>query len=128
MSSIPKISIGIPAYNSAATIGVCIASLLGQSFGDFELIVSDNASTDSTRDIVERLAQQDRRIRYVLQPENIGANQNYSYVARVARGEYFKWASSSDWCAPGFLEKCLTSLDQNRDAVPGRAENKAIRR
>ncbi len=78
MSSIPKISIGMPAYNSAATIGVSIKSLLEQSFGDFELIVSDNASTDSTREIVEGLAQLDRRIRYVCQPENVGANRNYS--------------------------------------------------
>jgi glycosyltransferase involved in cell wall biosynthesis len=117
MSSIPKISIGMPAYNSAATIGASIKSLLEQSFGDFELIVSDNGSTDSTRDIVEGLAQLDRRIRYVCQPENIGANLNYSSVARAARGEYFKWASSSDWCAPTFLAKCLISLEQNDDAV-----------
>ncbi len=116
MSSTPRISIGIPAYNSATTISASIESLLGQTFGDFELIVSDNASTDSTRAVVERLAQQDRRIRYVRQPENIGANRNYSYVAQVARGEYFKWASSSDLCAPDFLEKCLKSLEQNADA------------
>ena len=117
MSSIPKITIGMPAYNSEATIRASIESLLGQSFGDFELIVSDNASTDSTRDIVESLAQQDCRIRYLCQPENIGANLNYSSVARAARGEYFKWASSSDWCAPTFLVKCLISLEQNADAV-----------
>lgn len=117
MSSTPKISIGIPAYNSATTIAASIESLLAQTFGDFELIVSDNASIDSTREIVESLAQSDRRIRYVCQPENIGANRNYSYVARAARGEYFKWASSSDWCAPTFLAKCLNSLQQNNDAV-----------
>jgi glycosyltransferase involved in cell wall biosynthesis len=117
MSVIPKISIGMPAYNSGATIRASIESLLGQSFGDFELIVSDNASTDATRDIVESLAQQDCRIRYVCHPENIGANLNYSSVARAARGEYFKWASSSDWCARTFLARCLISLEQNDDAV-----------
>jgi glycosyltransferase involved in cell wall biosynthesis len=117
MSSIPKISIGMPTYNSAVTIGASIKSLLVQSFEDFELIVSDNASSDSTRDVVESLASQDRRIRYVCQPENIGANRNYSAVARMARGEYFKWASSSDWCAPTFLAKCLIALEHNEDAV-----------
>lgn len=117
MSSVPKISIGMPAYNSAATICSTIESLLGQSFGDFELIVSDNASTDSTRDIVERLAQQDSRIRYVRQTENIGANRNYTHVARIARGEYYKWTSSSDWYSPSFLEKCLIPLEQRDDAV-----------
>ncbi len=117
MSLTPKISIGMPTYNSAATIGASIESLLGQSFEDFELIISDNASTDSTRDIVEGLAQQDRRIQYMRQPENVGANRNYSSVARAARGEFFKWASSSDWFAPTFLSKCLISLEQNDDAV-----------
>lgn len=117
MSPNPKISIGMPAYNSAATIGASIESLLGQTFGDFELVISDNASIDSTGAIVERFARQDHRIRYVRQPENIGANRNYSHVAQVARGEYFKWASSSDWWAPDFLEKCLKSLEQNPDAV-----------
>jgi len=117
MSTSPRISIGIPAYNSALTISASIESLLAQTFGDFELIVSDNASTDSTQTIVEKLAQQDRRIRYVRQAENIGANRNYSYVAQVARGEYFKWASSSDLCAPEFLEKCLQVLEQHPDAV-----------
>ncbi len=117
MSSTPKISIGMPAYNSAATIRDAIESLLGQSFGDFELIVSDNSSTDCTLAIVRSLAEHDRRIRYVCQAENIGANRNYSSVARVARGKFFKWASSSDACAPTFLEKCLISLEQNEDAV-----------
>jgi len=107
----------MPAYNSAATIGACIDSLLAQTFGDFELIISDNASTDSTRDIVESFLRQDHRIRYSRQPENIGANRNYSYVAQAARGAYFKWMSSSDWCAPSFLEKCLIALEQHNDAV-----------
>jgi glycosyltransferase involved in cell wall biosynthesis len=117
MSSTPRISIGVPAYNSAATIGTAIESLLGQTYRDFEIIVSDNASTDATREIVERFAHQDHRIRYVYQAENIGANLNYSFVAKAARGEYFKWASSSDWYAPRFLESCLQALEQNKDAV-----------
>lgn len=117
MRSTPKVSIGMPTYNSAATVGASIESLRGQSFEDFELIVSDNASTDSTRDIVEGLARQDRRIRCICQPENVGANRNYSFVARAARGDFFKWASSNDWYAPTFLAKCLSSLEQNDDAV-----------
>lgn len=113
----PKISIGMPAYNSSATIGSAIESLLGQSFSDFELIVSDNASTDSTRGLVEDYASRDRRIRYVRQPVNVGVNPNYSHVARCARGEFFKWSSSSDWCAPRFLERCLQELQLHDDTV-----------
>ena len=117
MSSIPKISIGMATYNAEETIGASIESLLGQTFADFELIVSDNASTDLTREVVENLAQQDRSIRYVRQPENAGANPNYTYVAQIARGAFFKWATSSDWCAPTFLERCLDELLTHDDTV-----------
>jgi len=117
VSTEPKISIGMPAYNSAKTIGASIESLLGQSLGDFELIVSDNASTDATCDVVEGYRQRDARIRYERQPSNIGANPNYSHVARLARGEFFKWSSSSDWCAPSFLERCLIELVAHDDTV-----------
>ena len=117
MSTVPKISIGMPARNSAETIGAAIESMLGQSLGDFELIVSDNASTDATRDVVEAYRKQDARIRYERQALNIGANPNYSYVARLAHGEFFKWSSSSDWCAPSFLERCLAELVAHDDTV-----------
>lgn len=107
----------MPAYNAGATIGPAIESLLAQSYGDFELIVSDNASTDATRDVVEDLARRDGRLRYERQPVNIGANLNYSHVFKRSRGEFFKWASASDWCAPTFLERCLQALHLRADAV-----------
>ena len=117
MNKPPLISIGIPAYNSAATIGSAIEGLLAQSCGDFELIVSDNASTDATRDVVENYVRRDARIRYERQPVNIGANGNYSHVVRRARGEFFKWCSSSDWCAPTFLQRCVEELAAHGDTV-----------
>lgn len=117
MSKPPRISVGIPAYNSAAHIGLTIEGLLSQSFGDFELIVSDNASTDATRDVVEQYMRKDARIRYERHPVNIGANPNYSHLVHCARGEFFKWSSSSDWCAPTFLECCLNELAAHSDSV-----------
>ena len=117
MNKPPLISVGVPAYNSAATLGSTIEGLLAQSFGDFELIVSDNASTDGTRDVVEEYKLRDSRIRYERHPVNIGANANYSHVVRCARGQFFKWSSSSDWCAPTFLARCLDELLLHGDAV-----------
>lgn len=117
MTKLPLISVGMPAYNAAAYIGSALEGLLAQSFGDFELIVSDNASTDATRDVVEDYMLHDARIRYERQPINIGANPNYSLVARRARGEFFKWSSSSDWCEPTFLERCKDDLLAHDDAV-----------
>lgn len=117
MSRSPLISVGMPAYNAEAYIGVALESMLAQTCGDFELIVSDNASTDGTREIVESYVKQDRRIRCERQSANIGANLNYSRVAQLAVGEFFKWISSSDWCAPTFLERCCDDLRDHPDAV-----------
>ncbi len=117
LNATPRITIGMPVFNGAATIAVAIEALLAQTFGDFELIVSDNASTDATSDIVATLAAEDGRIRYLRHATNIGANNNYSHLAVVARGEFLKWASASDWCAPTFLERCLALLMRDADAV-----------
>jgi len=117
MAKQPRVSIGIPAYNAEATIGYTLEALLAQTYGDHEIIVSDNASTDATREIVEEYRKRDTRIKVVQHPVNIGANPNYSHVVRCASGNYFKWSSSSDWCAPTFLERCVTVLENNEDTV-----------
>src|SRR6185503_10715524 len=117
MANPPLISVGMPVYNSAAYVRLTLDGLLAQTFGDFELIVSDNASTDATRDVIEDYMSRDSRIRYERQPVNIGANPNSSQVMRLARGEFFKWSSSSDWCAPTFLERCLDGLRAHDDTV-----------
>jgi hypothetical protein len=116
MSS-PYISIGMPAFNSERTIAFALDGLLAQSFSDFELIVSDNASTDSTLAIVEDYARRDSRVVLLRQKENIGVGRNYSAVFRATRAKYFKWSSSSDWCAPGLLARCVAYLDAHPDTV-----------
>jgi glycosyltransferase involved in cell wall biosynthesis len=113
----PHVSIGMPAYNAERTIRASIEALLAQTFGDFELIVSDNASTDGTWAVIEDCARRDPRIVAVRQDRNIGANANYSAVFRLARGRYFKWASSNDWCSPRFLEACVSHLEAHADVV-----------
>lgn len=117
MTTSPVISIGMPAFNAEATIGMAIEGILKQTCGDFELIISDNASTDATQDLVEGYRARDPRIRYERQATNIGANPNYAEVLKHARGEFFKWSSSNDWCAPTFLERCLQTLRSHQDTV-----------
>lgn len=117
MSKAPLISIGVPAFNAEAHLAHTLESLLGQTFTDFELIISDNASTDGTRDIVEAYKAKDARIRYERQATNVGANPNYAHLVHVARGALFKWCSASDWCAPTFIERCIEVLGQSPDAV-----------
>jgi glycosyltransferase involved in cell wall biosynthesis len=113
----PLVSLGIPAYNAERFLARAIDSLLEQTLSDFELIISDNASTDGTRAICERYAREDGRIRYVRQPHNIGAARNWNVVARAARGAFFKWASANDYCAPIMLEKCVAVLQADPGVV-----------
>ncbi|WNC86000.1 glycosyltransferase family 2 protein [Thermosynechococcus sp. QKsg1] len=89
-----NLSIGMPVYNGAKFIREALDSLLAQTFTDFELIISDNASTDETEAICREYAAKDKRIRYVRQAQNLGAAANFKYVLDEARGEYFMWAAA----------------------------------
>lgn len=92
----PMVSVGMPVYNGERFIREAMESLLAQSFADFELIISDNASLDATESICRSYAAQDSRIRYVRQKDNIGALPNFQFVLNEARGEYFMWAACDD--------------------------------
>lgn len=111
--SMPNVTIGLPVYNGAAFIAIAIDSLLAQTYGDFELIISDNASEDATGEICERYARSDPRIRYVRQPENRGAYSNFGAVRAHARTDYFMWAAADDYWAPTFLERCVGVFDRD---------------
>jgi len=115
--STPLVSIGLPVYNGEAFLRETLASLLGQTLGDFELIISDNSSTDRTAEICREAMQKDPRVRYVRQPRNLGAPENWNFVVREARGEFFKWSSDSDISAPLFLESCVRWLKENPEFV-----------
>lgn len=106
-------SIGLPTFNRASRIERTLDSLLAQSYKNFELIISDNASTDATQQICEEYAKNDKRIRYIRQRENIGVIKNIEFVFRQARGEYFMWTSDDDWCDPNFIMALKTALDKN---------------
>lgn len=121
----PVVSIGVPVYNSEHFIGKALDSLIAQTFTDFEIVISDNASTDRTGEICQEYAARDSRVRYIRQPENIGLPRNWNAVVHAARGEFFKWASANDVCAPNMLEKCVAVLRADPDIVLcyGKTEN-----
>jgi glycosyltransferase involved in cell wall biosynthesis len=114
---IPVVSIGMPVYNGERFIKEAIKSILDQTFEDFELIISDNASTDRTQKICQYYVKKDSRIRYYRSRINHGAAWNYNHVYKLSRGKYFKWAAHDDVCASKFIEKCVNGLDQNKSAV-----------
>ncbi len=107
----------MPAYNGARWIAAALESLLNQTFCDFELIISDNASTDNTQEICRRYCDLDGRIRYVRQLENIGVFSNYDLVFHEIESVYFKWASANDLCMPNFLETCIGALEERENAT-----------
>lgn len=113
----PKVSVGLPVYNGAEYLAGAIESILGQTFEDLELFISDNASTDATRDICLAFAAKDDRVKYVRQDHNIGAGPNHNFCARRATTEYFRWASHDDLMEPEYLEKCVAVLDADPHAV-----------
>jgi glycosyltransferase involved in cell wall biosynthesis len=112
MNITPRLSVGLPVYNGENCLAESLEALLGQTYEDFELIISDNASTDDTAGICHRYQKQDSRIRYVRQPRNIGCAPNHNYIVQQARGELFKWASHDDLYARDLLKRCVDALDE----------------
>lgn len=111
----PRVTVGMPVYNGAKSLGPSIESILAQTFQDLELVISDNASTDGSFEMAQGYARRDARVRVFRNPVNIGVTNNYSILVGYARGEYFKWASSNDLCDPTLIEKCVGVLDTRAD-------------
>lgn len=107
----------MPVYQAEKYIRRSLDSLLGQSYENFELIISDNASTDETSNICQEYADIDDRIKYVRQPINRGAADNFEFVLSAARGEYFMWAAHDDTWSPDFIQINLNFLESNDDYV-----------
>lgn len=113
----PIVSIGIPVYNGENYLAEAIGSVLDQTITDLEVIVQDNASTDSTADICRRFQAQDSRVRYFRNPRNLGAAPNYNLAYSMARGRYFKWLAHDDRILPRYLEATVGALEARPDAV-----------
>lgn len=113
----PRITIGLPVYNGENFITQALDSILGQTYREFELIISDNASTDRTQELCRSYAERDPRIRYFRNGENLGAARNFNQVFELSSSEYFKWAAHDDALAPDYLEKCVEVLDRDRSIV-----------
>jgi glycosyltransferase involved in cell wall biosynthesis len=98
-------------FNGERFVAEAIDSLLAQEGVDFELVISDNGSTDGTEEICRAAAGRDARVRYIRHDVNRGAAWNYNHLVDVARGRYFKWCAHDDLYASGFLARCVEVLD-----------------
>lgn len=113
----PAVTIGMPVYNAGRHLREALDSLLAQTFGDFEVVISDNASTDDTAAIVQEYAARDARFRLVRQEANRGAAANFNIVFELARGRYFKWFAHDDRLEPTYLARCVDVLDREAPRV-----------
>jgi glycosyltransferase involved in cell wall biosynthesis len=115
--ALPRVSIGLPVYNGQNFLVEALDSLLAQTFTDFELIISDNASTDRTQEICRAYTARDPRIQYIRQPVNMGGAPNQNFLLTQARAPLFKWAAHDDLYGPDLLERCVEILDREPHVV-----------
>ncbi len=126
MNSAPLLSVGLFVYNGERFLEETLRSILNQTFTDFELIISDNASTDRTDEIAKAYAKGDGRIRYYRSEKNMGAGWNSRRVYELATGKYFKQAAADDLLEPDFLRRCVEILESDPGCVVAYPRTKLI--
>jgi len=114
-SGVPLVNIGIPVYNGQEKVEKALYSLLNQTYRNIQVLISDNASTDNTRDICERICAEDERVSYLRHPVNLGLTANFNAVLDRAQGDYFMWLGHDDWLSENYIEACQEALDENPD-------------
>ncbi len=112
-----KISIGLPIYNAEKVLHRVLDSILNQTHVDFELIISDNASTDNTSSICNEYTKKDNRIKYFRQQKNKGIHYNFNFVLQNAKYDYFAWIGADDYWEKENLKENLNILVKNQNIV-----------
>jgi len=113
ISEKPLLSVGLPVYNGESYLEKSISSILQQSFEDFELIISDNASTDNTPEICITYQKLDKRIKYHHSHENKGAAWNFRRVFQLSQGRFFVWATDDDYFDKNYFYRCIEILQKD---------------
>jgi glycosyltransferase involved in cell wall biosynthesis len=113
----PIITIGLPTYNGEKTVKRTIDSVLAQTITNFELIISDDGSTDSTVKICREYEEKDSRIKLIQKNKTTGWIWNFIYLAKKANTKYFVWIANDDYWEPQFIEKNIKILETNPEIV-----------
>jgi glycosyltransferase involved in cell wall biosynthesis len=113
----PRLTVGMPVYNGAATLEAAIRSVLDQTLTDLEVVISDNQSNDATPEICRRLAAEDPRIRYTRQPAALSPTDNFRFVRDAAQAPFFMWAAHDDTRDPDTAERLVAALEAQPGAV-----------
>ena len=111
----PDVFIGLTIYNGERFLDEAINSLLSQTYGNFTLFISDDASTDGSRLVCEKYAGRDPRVKYYRQPKNMGMFPNFNFVLDKAHGDYFMWAAQDDIREKDYIKTCVSNLEKNKN-------------
>lgn len=122
----PRVSLGLPVYNGEKFIAESIGSILAQDYDDFELIITDNHSSDATADICRDFVGRDSRIKYFKNDRNLGAGPNFNRAFELASGVYFKWCASDDRLSPNYIGACVRALEDRPDAALAYGKTQSI--
>ena len=114
---LPRVVIGIPTFNRATSLARAIESALAQDYPDLAVLISDNASTDATREVCAAFVAADPRVAVTRQQSNVGATKNFRSVFESASGELFMWLADDDWLDAGYVRRCVECLVQEPDVV-----------
>jgi glycosyltransferase involved in cell wall biosynthesis len=117
LEAAPTVSMCLPVFNGENYVAEAIESMLAQTYTDFELVITDNASTDRTEEICRKFADADGRIRYHRNERNVGGARNQAIAADLSRGKYVRFSAHDDKVAPTHLEECVAVLEQRPDVV-----------
>src|SRR5215467_13547235 len=117
VKAVPAVSICLPVYNGENYLAVAVESMLAQTFTDFELIITDNASTDRTEEICRKFANADPRVRYHRNERNVGGARNQAIAVQLSRGRYLRLSAHDDKMAPTHLQECVALLEERPGVV-----------
>lgn len=107
----------MPVYNDVDFVEQSIQSVIDQSFTDFELIISDDCSTDGSSEICKKYSEIDRRIKYIRQNQNIGISRNMKFLLALSNAKYFMWAGDDDLLDSDYVKNLVNLLDKNQHAI-----------
>ena len=106
-----RVTVGVPVYNAEPFLEECLDNLLGQTFRDIRIVVSDNGSTDRTWEIAQSVAARDSRVEIIRQAENLGPLANFEAVCAAADTPYFLWRAHDDLSDANYIAELVTLLD-----------------
>lgn len=110
------VTIAIPTYNRASKLPRAVESVLAQTFQEFELLISDNCSTDGTRNYCDAIASAVEQCRYIRRERTVSAAENFKSLLELASGDLFMWLADDDWLDPDYLQSAVKVLAENPDA------------